>query len=171
MEGAGLHLASIGIIRRTGVDFARILHGEQRLVLHRQLQVAAELLANSRIAAVYDKGAGKGAVILRETTARSAADGAPLFTFVMAIVARGDGGFGGPQGSGPEPHQQMRSRPTFGVTATSSRSGAGSRARRRRSRPRPMSPCKGSIIRGSWRAASGPGFVFGSGGNRLARRP
>ena len=112
-EGAGLQavptmavvLASTGIIRRTGVDFAKVLHGEQRLVLHRRLPVAAELLASSRVAAVYDGGAGKGAVILLETTARSAADGAPLFTFIMTIMARGDGGFGGPQGSGPEPHQ------------------------------------------------------------------
>jgi hypothetical protein len=100
-EGAGLQavptmavvLASTGIIRKTGVDFTKVLHGEQRLTLHRPLPVAGELLANSRVAAVYDKGAGKGAVLLLETTARSAADGAPLFTVVMTIVARGDGGF------------------------------------------------------------------------------
>jgi len=114
-EGAGLQavptmavvLASTGIIRKLGVDFAKILHGEQRLTLHRQLPVAEELLANSRVSAVYDKGAGKGAVLLLETTARSATDDAPLFTFVMTIMARGDGGFGGPQGSGPEPHQLL----------------------------------------------------------------
>ncbi|MES2195413.1 MAG: MaoC/PaaZ C-terminal domain-containing protein [Pseudomonadota bacterium] len=112
-EGAGLQavptmavvLASTGIIRKLGVDFAKLLHGEQRLTLHRQLPVAGELLANSRVAAVYDKGAGKGAVLLLGTAVRSAADGGPLFTFVMTIMARGDGRFGGPQGSGPEPHQ------------------------------------------------------------------
>jgi acyl dehydratase len=98
-------LASTGIIRKLGVDFTKILHGEQRLILHRQLPVAAELLASSRVSAVYDKGAGKGAVLLLETTVRSATDNAPLFSFVMTIMARGDGGFGGPQGSGPEPHQ------------------------------------------------------------------
>lgn len=112
-EGAGLQavptmavvLASTGIIRKTGVDFAKVLHGEQRLTLHHQLPVAGELLANSRVAAVYDKGPGKGAVLLLETTARSATDGRPLFTFIMTIMARGDGRFGGPQGSGPEPHE------------------------------------------------------------------
>jgi hypothetical protein len=88
-------LASTGIIRKTGVDFTKVLHGEQRLTLHRRLPVAGELVANSRVAAVYDKGAGRGAVLLLETTARSAADNAPLFTFVMTIMARGDGGFGG----------------------------------------------------------------------------
>jgi acyl dehydratase len=111
-EGAGLRavptmavvLASTGIIRRTGVDLSKVLHGEQRLTLHRPLPVSGELLATSRVAAVYDKGAGKGAVLLLETKARTLDDQAPLFTFVMTIIARGDGGFGGPQGAGPEPH-------------------------------------------------------------------
>lgn len=111
-EGAGLRavptmavvLASTGIIRKTGVDFSKVLHGEQRLTLHRPLPVSGELLATSRVSAVYDKGAGKGAVLMLETSARSADDDKPLFTFVMTIMARGDGGFGGPQGSGPEPH-------------------------------------------------------------------
>ncbi|MBI5322098.1 MAG: MaoC family dehydratase N-terminal domain-containing protein [Bradyrhizobium sp.] len=127
-EGAGLRavptmavvLASTGIIRRLGIDFAKILHGEQRLTLHRQLPVAGELLANSRVSAVYDKGAGKGAVLLLETTARLAADDLPLFSFVMTIMARGDGGFGGPQGSGPEPHQ-LPDRPPDHIKAFKSR--------------------------------------------------
>jgi acyl dehydratase len=113
-------LASTGIIRKTGVDFTKVLHGEQRLTLHRRLPVAGELVANSRVAAVYDKGAGKGAVLLLETTARSAADNAPLFTFVMTIMARGDGGFGGPQGSGPEPHQ-LPDRPPDHIEAFTTR--------------------------------------------------
>lgn len=112
-EGAGpkavptmaVVLASTGIIRKTGVDFTKVLHGEQRLTMHRPLPVSGEILADSRIAGIYDKGPGKGTVLLLETTARSAHDDAPLFTFVMTILARGDGGFGGPQGSGPEPHR------------------------------------------------------------------
>jgi acyl dehydratase len=112
-EGAGLRavptmamvLASTGIIRKTGVDFTKILHAEQRLTLHRPVPVAGELLASSRVAAAYDKGTDKGAVLLLETAARSAVDGAPLFTSTMTIMARGDGGFGGPQGPTPEPHQ------------------------------------------------------------------
>lgn len=97
-------LASTGIIRKTGADFTKILHAKQRLVLHRPLPVSGELLADSRVAEVYDKGAGKGAVLVLETSARSAKDDQPLFTFLMTILARGDGGFGGPQGSGPPPH-------------------------------------------------------------------
>lgn len=110
-EGAGLRavpniavvLASTGIIRKTGVDLSKVLHGEQRLTLHRPLPTSGELLATSRVAAAYDKGPGNGAVLLLETSARTA-DDQPLFTFVMTILARGDGGFGGRRGAGPEPH-------------------------------------------------------------------
>ncbi len=42
---------------------------------------------------------------MTETRVRSAADGAPLFTLGSTVFARGDGGFGGPAGSGPEPHR------------------------------------------------------------------
>ena len=156
-EGAGLRavptmavvLASTGIIRKLGVDFARVLHGEQRLTLHRQLPVAGELLAKSRVAAVYDKGAGKGAVLLLETAVRSAADGEPLFTFVMTVMARGDGGFGGPQGSGPGPHQ-LPDRTTGPNRFVGDAAGGGaSLSPERRSQPPPCRPESG-----------GPGRVY-----------
>lgn len=67
-EGAGLRavptmavvLASTGIIRKTGVDFSKVLHGEQRLTLHRPLAASGELLATSRVSAVYDKERKRG---------------------------------------------------------------------------------------------------------------
>jgi acyl dehydratase len=64
-----------------------------------------ELIADSRVTEAYDKGAGKGAVIYTETAARLAADDKPAFTLSSTTFARGDGGFGGPAGSGPEPHK------------------------------------------------------------------
>lgn len=111
-EGAGVRavptmavvLASTGIIRQTGVDFSKVLHGEQRLTLHRPLPASGDILADSRVVEAYDKGPERGAVLLLETHARDARDGADLFTFVMTIMARGDGGFGGASGAGPEPH-------------------------------------------------------------------
>lgn len=111
-EGAGLRavptmavvLASTGIIRQTWVDFSRVLHGEQRLTLHRPLPASGAILADSRVVEAYDKGPERGAVLLLETRARDAGDGADLFTFVMTIMARGDGGFGGASGAGPDPH-------------------------------------------------------------------
>jgi acyl dehydratase len=98
-------LARSALLRNCGFDYTKVLHGEQRLVLHRPLPPAGSLLADSRVVAAYDKGPDKGAVILTETKVRQAADDAPLFTLGSTTFARGDGGFGGPAGSGPEPHR------------------------------------------------------------------
>lgn len=104
-------LARVPLLRDCGFDYSKVLHGEQRLTLHRPLPAAAELIADSRVTAAYDKGAGKGAVIYTEARARSAADGMPMFTLASTTFARGDGGFGGPAGSGPAPHALPQRKP------------------------------------------------------------
>ena len=97
-------LTRSALLRGSGMDAAKVLHGEQRLTLHRPLPPEAELIADSAVTAAYDKGSGKGAVILTETRVRLVDGGAPAFTLGSTIIARGDGGFGGPAGSGPSPH-------------------------------------------------------------------
>ncbi len=109
-------LARVPLLKDCGYDYAKVLHGEQRLALHRPLPPAGELIADSRVTAAYDKGAGKGAVIYVETAARLVADGKPLFTHGLTIFARGDGGFGGPAGSGPSPHPIPERKPDSTVT-------------------------------------------------------
>lgn len=86
------------LARTLPVNKALLLHGEQTLTVHRQLPTAAQLLADTKITRILDKGEGKGALIYSETAARLAADNTPLFTIGMTLVARGDGGFGGPSG-------------------------------------------------------------------------
>jgi acyl dehydratase len=91
-------------VRRLGVDYDGILHGEQRLVLHRPLPVAARLLADTSTLGVHDKGADKGALVRSEVAIRLADDGAPLATLEIGHFARYDGGFAKSQGdSGPAP--------------------------------------------------------------------
>jgi acyl dehydratase len=85
---------------RIGLDRRRTLHGEEQTVLHRPLPVSARIVADSRVAAVYDKGADKGAVVVRETVLRDADDGSPIATLTRTAFARGDGGFGGPAQGG-----------------------------------------------------------------------
>ncbi|HUK04384.1 MAG TPA: MaoC/PaaZ C-terminal domain-containing protein [Burkholderiales bacterium] len=97
-------LARVPLLKDCGYDYSKVVHGEQRLTLHRPLPPEGELLADAHVTEAYDKGAGKGAVIYTETAVRSAADGAPVFTLNSVTFARGDGGFGGPAGSGPAPH-------------------------------------------------------------------
>ncbi|MFN8052989.1 MAG: MaoC/PaaZ C-terminal domain-containing protein [Acidimicrobiales bacterium] len=80
---------------------AMLVHGEQRIVLHRELPVAGAVSTVAEITGIYDKV--KGAVI--EITARStdATSGEPMFDTVMSAFIRGEGGWGGDRGpSGPQ---------------------------------------------------------------------
>jgi acyl dehydratase len=103
-EGNGLRvvpafaslLATTSILDDCGWDYSRVLHGEERLVLHRPLPETGELLVDSRVSGVRDLGAGRGAFIEVELRGRARDQGTPLFTVLRTIVARGDGGFGGP---------------------------------------------------------------------------
>ncbi len=88
-----------------GLDRTKILHGEQRLILHRPVPPSAKLVANARVVEAYDKGAGKGAVIYVENVVHEVGNDAALITLVQTIFARGDGGFGGPNGAGRVPHE------------------------------------------------------------------
>jgi acyl dehydratase len=91
------------ILGRTGINYLMVLHGEQRLTMHRPLPIAAELLVDERVAGVFDKGE-KGAIILIEKTLKLKDTGEKLCTLTATTVARGDGGFGGPREGAPEPH-------------------------------------------------------------------
>lgn len=105
-EGAGfVAMPTLAVVvarsllaRTLPINRALLLHGEQTLTLHRPLPTSGEMLADTRLTKIIDKGKGKGALIYSETMARLADDGAPLFTIGMTLVARGDGGFGGPNG-------------------------------------------------------------------------
>ncbi len=91
-----------GILASSGLDFVKVVHGEQRLKLHKPLPVTGNIRAQSRIAGAYDKGEGRGALVAIETDITDLKDNSPLVTLESVVFARGDGGFGGPQG-GPEP--------------------------------------------------------------------
>jgi len=94
-----------------GWNFEQVLHAEQRLQLHRPLPAAADLLVNKRIVDVFDRGPRRGAMILFEAEGRLAKDDTAIFTLGITVIARGDGGFGGPSGSGPAPHRAPRRDP------------------------------------------------------------
>lgn len=97
-------LGRIPILKDCGYDYTWVLHGEQKLTLHRPLPATGELLVDARVVEAYDKGADKGALIYTELTARTRSDDQPLFTQVSGTFARGDGGFGGATTPSPKPH-------------------------------------------------------------------
>lgn len=88
----------------TGVDWVKVLHGEQDMVFHRPLPPAGTVAAQTRVISLVDKGEGRGALIITERQGVDAAGGEPLFTVRQTIFARGDGGFGRSTGPAPAPH-------------------------------------------------------------------
>jgi acyl dehydratase len=77
------------------VNLAGILHGEQELIFHRPLPAEGTLRTEGTITDFFDKGADKGALVVAQSETSDAAAGS-LFTSVMTLFARLDGGFGGP---------------------------------------------------------------------------
>lgn len=80
------------------LDFPEVVHGAQKVLLHRPLKPDDVLFAETKVLSVLDKGP-KGAVMTTETTWSDAEDEA-VATLVNTIVARADGGFGGPKDGG-----------------------------------------------------------------------
>ncbi|MCM2419141.1 MaoC/PaaZ C-terminal domain-containing protein [Streptomyces sp. RKAG293] len=93
---AGGSLAAAGGLSAPGIDvnLAAVLHGGQRIELHRPIPVTGKAVQTSRIAAVYDKG--KAAVIVLRSEV--ADDEGPLWAADTQIFVRGEGGFGGDRG-------------------------------------------------------------------------
>ena len=86
-----------------GITWDKILHGEQSTVLHAPLPVEGEIVGETRITNLFDKGAEKGAIAL---VVREIYDGAGthLATSTGTSFLRGDGGFGGSGEGAPKPH-------------------------------------------------------------------
>ena len=59
----------------TGIDWVRVLHGEQSLELHAPLPAAGTVIGTSRVTALVDKGAAKGALMFSERDITDAASG------------------------------------------------------------------------------------------------
>ncbi|QCP50700.1 3-alpha,7-alpha,12-alpha-trihydroxy-5-beta-cholest-24-enoyl-CoA hydratase [Trinickia violacea] len=90
---------------RTGIDWVKLLHGEQTLHIHQPLPPAATVIGQSRVARIVDKGAGKGALLLIERTIREKESGTLLATVEQLNFLRGDGGYSanGQPSDGPLP--------------------------------------------------------------------
>ena len=93
------------LLAHTGINFVMLVHGEQRLTLHRPLPAAAEITFDESCTGLFDKGMDKGALLLTEKVIRLKDTGEKLCTLGSTLFARGDGGFGGPREGAPEPHR------------------------------------------------------------------
>lgn len=88
----------------TGIDWMRIVHGEQAVELNRPMPVAATVVSESRILDVIDKGTDRGALIYSQRRLFEKSSGDHLGTVTQTFFCRGDGGFGGPARQQPPSH-------------------------------------------------------------------
>jgi acyl dehydratase len=77
-----------------GVNYLKLLHGEQSLEVHNPLPPEAQIEAKYRLVAVADKGEGKGALVYFEKAISDAGSGQPLCTVSSTLFLRADGGCG-----------------------------------------------------------------------------
>lgn len=88
----------------TGIDVTKMLHGEQFLKLHKPLPAVGTLIGRHKVIEIYDKGAGKGAVMFLSRDLYEKTTGELLAEVSMSVFLRGNGGFGGKAEGQPKPH-------------------------------------------------------------------
>ncbi|RPJ16585.1 MAG: SDR family NAD(P)-dependent oxidoreductase [Desulfobacteraceae bacterium] len=109
-------LSHIGI--NSNINLAGILHGEQDLIFHNPIPPEGSLITEGKITHYYDKGKEKGALVVGESDTFHSS-GEKLFTSIITIYSRFDGGFGGE--NAPKKDVVFPDRePDFTVTASPS---------------------------------------------------
>ena len=79
-----------------GLTYTKLVHAEQRMVLHRPVPGEGSVYSDLRVKDVVDRGAEKGAIIYFERILREKGSDEAISTQILTILARADGGFGGP---------------------------------------------------------------------------
>ena len=77
---------------------AMLVHGEQAIEVFRPIPAEGTLRSTGRVAAIWDKGEGKAAIVVMESESVNAETNEPLFKTTMSAFLRGEGGFGGERG-------------------------------------------------------------------------
>lgn len=77
----------------SGIDMLKVVHGEQKIVLHRALPSSGTVIGTTRVTHVIDKGADKGALVIVQRQLHDKADGALLATVEQSSFCRANGGF------------------------------------------------------------------------------
>ena len=87
----------------TGIDWVKIVHGEQALRIHQPIPAVGTVIGRMRVKAIVDKGKDKGALLIQERSISDKASGALLATLEHITFCRGDGGFGKGDAAPPPP--------------------------------------------------------------------
>ncbi|MFW5988829.1 MAG: SDR family NAD(P)-dependent oxidoreductase, partial [Desulfosudaceae bacterium] len=81
------------IALETELNLAGLLHAEQELIFHNPIPTEGTLKTEGQVTDIYDKG-DKGAIIVGQSETWHS-NGEKLFTSIITLFARFDGGFGG----------------------------------------------------------------------------
>jgi acyl dehydratase len=103
--------------RDSQINYLMMLHGEQKVELHRPLPASGTFTSEERTLGAWDKGEGKGAVVASETVWFDE-NGEKVATLTGSMFARGDGGFGGPTQGQPAPHPTPARTPDLSLDFT-----------------------------------------------------
>lgn len=101
-------------LRVSQLNYLMVVHGEQKVELHKPLPLTGSFTAQGRTVGAFDKGKDKGAVVVNETIWTDE-KGEKVATLTGSTFARGDGGFGGPSEGAPEPHAVPTRKPDISV--------------------------------------------------------
>ncbi|WP_167670950.1 MaoC/PaaZ C-terminal domain-containing protein [Allopusillimonas ginsengisoli] len=90
----------------TGIDWKRLVHAEQEIILHAPLPACGSVVGQNRVSGLWDRGEKKGALLQQERKIRDAGNNSLLATVTQLSLLRGDGNFGpgGSEGAPPVAH-------------------------------------------------------------------
>lgn len=110
----------------TGIDWQRVVHAEQQIEWHASLPCEGVVVGRNRVSGLWDKGAGRGALMQQTRELDDGVTGQPLATVTQLSFLRGDGGFGpgGSAGNPPPPHSMPSRTPDVVCASPTSRQSA-----------------------------------------------
>jgi acyl dehydratase len=92
---------------RTGIDYLKLVHGEQDVRFLRPMPVAGTIVSKTRVSRISDKGAGKGAIVELMRDISNASTGEALAQVRQVTFLRGDGGFSAESGASDAPPEAL----------------------------------------------------------------
>jgi acyl dehydratase len=98
-----------------GINPISALHGEQTIELHRPIPIPANIRVQGRVLDVYDKGPGRGAVVVTQHMICDAAEQSPIAVLTTTCFARDEGGCGAGSKPASRPHQTPTRTPDMSI--------------------------------------------------------
>jgi len=77
----------------TGIDWVKMLHGEQRIKIHERIPTQGTLVGLSRVKSITDKGESKGAIVVVERRIINPKNDSLIGTVEQISFLRGNGGY------------------------------------------------------------------------------